>query len=126
LGTLDSTVLTPQVLAGFEPSITFLLWPEPNARACLAPTAQAAESAVDYAGIEFSYAAGTLSASGTTFGVNVVEATGQTYYYVNGQERDWTATNDTAGAPTGSKAGIATPRGLSATQRSAAASLAQP
>jgi len=94
LHTFDPTTMTPEVLAGIEPSITYVVWPYPDARACLAPTVKAVDRAVHYGGIEAAYAIGTVSASGTTFGINVNKLTGFTYYYVNGNELDWTAAAD--------------------------------
>lgn len=98
------TVLTPAVLAGIEPSITFV--PAAADTSATAPVSQATANAVDLYGTDTSYALGTVSASGNTFGVRVTRgAEGSTStYYVNGGVEDWGAGSPGAIFPSGQAA----------------------
>jgi len=84
-------VLTPAVLAGIEPSITFVLAAEDTA--ATAPVSLATTNAVDLYGTASSYSLGTVSASGNTFGLRVTKGVGGSIstYYVNGEVEDWGA-----------------------------------
>ena len=99
--------VTPEMLTGIEPSITFVPWPDTSAFS--AATAEAAANTVNYAGNETNYALGTVSASGNVFGVITnKEGEGSTEYYINGQEQDWdtplTSTTVTTGPASSSGA----------------------
>ncbi len=104
LGSFAPEVLTPAVLAGIEPSITFVL--AAGETAATAPFSLATTNAVDLYGTASSYALGTVSASGNTFGVRVTKGVGGSIstYYVNGGAEDWGAgslgvTGQTASTP---------------------------
>jgi hypothetical protein len=93
-------VMTPGVLAGIEPGITFIAWPDETAFA--QPTARAAAYCVNYHGTESRYSIGTMSASGNTFGVIVDNEAGRTErLFWNGEERDWSTLVGSAGTPWG-------------------------
>jgi hypothetical protein len=98
------TVLTPAVLAGIEPSITFVL--ATSETAATAPVSLATSNAVDLYGTDTSYALGTVSASGNTFGVRVTRGDGgsTSTYYVNGGVQDWGAGLVGAATPAGQAA----------------------
>jgi hypothetical protein len=86
--TFDTATASPAVLQVLEPAITFVA--VRGAGAATAPTAEAAADAVNYSGTESTYALGTVSASGRTFGVTVDKLTaGGTTYYVGGVAQEW-------------------------------------
>jgi ribosomal protein L40E len=88
LRTFDPATLTPDVLQSIEPSITFIaFW---DSTAGTAPTASAADDLVNYFGTATAYAVGTVSKSGTTFGVIVDKgAGGGNTFYIDGNVADW-------------------------------------
>ena len=86
--TFDPTAagMLPADLNAIEPSITFTVL----AAAATAPTAATASNAVDYTGTATTYAVGSLSASGKTFGVAVNKgAGGGNTFYVAGAVKAW-------------------------------------
>jgi hypothetical protein len=91
LATFDPAVMTPAVLAQMEPSITFTAVRDTTA--ATAPVSLALSNAVDFYGTGTTYALGTRSESGNTFGVMASETTTgrTTTYYVNGGVRDWSS-----------------------------------
>jgi prepilin-type N-terminal cleavage/methylation domain-containing protein len=84
--TFDPTVdgMLPVDLRAIEPSINFVVLVD----SATAPTARASKDSVNYSGSAKTYAVGTVSESGTTFGVVVDKAAGTTYY-VAGEPADW-------------------------------------
>lgn len=84
--TFDPTVkgMLPDDLKGIEPSINFVVLVD----AATAPTARASKDSVNYTGSTAAYAVGTVSESGTTFGVIVDQAKGTTHY-VAGEPAEW-------------------------------------
>lgn len=89
LGTFEPSVMTADVLQQVEPTDTFVI--RDTQEAATAPTGAAETMTIDFFGTATSYALGTTSKSGTTFGVVVSKGTGgrTTTYYVNGQVKDW-------------------------------------
>ena len=86
--TFSPAIMTPEVLASIEPSITFVAMG--STAAATAPTAQASDDAVDYVGTTTTYAVGSVSESGKTFGVIVDKgAGGGNQFYVDGEATDW-------------------------------------
>ena len=104
--TFDSATMTPAVLAGIEPSITFVA--APDTVAATAPTALAADSTVNYFGTVATWAVGTVSESGTTFGAVMDHATGVGLsYYADGELREWDAASGST--TTSTPTALATP-----------------
>ena len=89
VNTFDPSVMTAQMLHQLEPTTTFVV--REGDDAATAPEALAGDLSVDFFGTATSYALGTTSTSGTTFGVVVTKDTSgrTTSYYVNGQAEDW-------------------------------------
>ena len=89
LGTFEPSVMTADVLQQVEPTVTFIV--REDEEAATAPTGTVETMTVDFFGTATSYALGTTSTSGTTFGVVVTKGSGgqTTTYYVNGQVEDW-------------------------------------
>jgi hypothetical protein len=88
--TFDPSVLTPEVLNWFEPAIGFNVLDSPAA--ATAPTAEASLDTVDYWGDQYSYAVGSVSESGKTFGVIVDKsdsANAVPVFYIDGEVADW-------------------------------------
>jgi type IV pilus assembly protein PilA len=84
--TFDPLTVTDVVLQGIEPSITFVSL----AAAATAPTAAAAQDDVNYTGNATTYAVGSLSESGRTFGVSVNKGVGGgNIYYVGATSQAW-------------------------------------
>jgi type IV pilus assembly protein PilA len=78
--------LVRNAMTAIEPSITFAVL----AAAATAPTALTASNAVNYTGTATTYAVGSLSASGKTFGVAVNKgAGGGNTFYVAGVAKAW-------------------------------------
>ncbi len=99
--TFDPQALTPNTLKAVASSITF--HPMSDTSAATAPTAQAKDNAVNYAGTQTSYAVGTMSESGTTFGAVVDQQSDTVTYHVNGQQTpswDQAATSATTASDT--------------------------
>jgi hypothetical protein len=91
-GSFDPLVMTPDILAGIKPSVRFVAGPDTTV--ATAPISMALNDAVEYFGTSTSYAIGTVSESGNTFGVMVSLQAGPgdtTTYYVNGGVQDWEA-----------------------------------
>jgi hypothetical protein len=76
--------MLPADLNTIEVSITFAVL----ANAATAPTATVATNTVNYTGTDNTYAIGVVSASGTSYGVAVDKATGNTFY-VGGVPKPW-------------------------------------
>ncbi len=87
LRTYDPGVISPPVVAAADDSVTWV--PVADGSAATAPTALAYTGAVNYSGTETTYAVGTVSSTGTTFGAMVDPGAGTTIFYVNGEERAW-------------------------------------
>ena len=88
LETFDPAVATPDIMGAIEPAITFVV--SPGGDAAVAPSALAEDNAVDYWGTATTYAIGTISGSGTTFGVMVDQEAGRRMtFYVDGVVKDW-------------------------------------
>jgi hypothetical protein len=88
LRTFDAAEMTPSILQSIEPSISFVRGADQSV--ALAPTALASSYTVDYFGAGDTYAVGTMSASGTTFGVVVDKrAGGGNTLYIDGSAEDW-------------------------------------
>ena len=89
LQTFEPTVMTPAVLDGLEPSVTFI--PRQDDSAATAPISLATEGVIDFFGTATSYSLGTISDSGNSFGVTVtIDSRGRTTaYYRNGESYDW-------------------------------------
>jgi flagellar basal body-associated protein FliL len=86
--TFDPQTMAPNTLKAIAPTITF--HPVSDTSAATSPSAQAKDNAVNYAGTQTSYAVGTMSQSGTTYGVVVDKQTGSKTYYLGGKEvADW-------------------------------------
>jgi type IV pilus assembly protein PilA len=86
LRTFVPATMTAAILSGIEPSITFV----ELATAATAPTALAQNDSVNYTGTTSTYAVGSLSQSGKTFGVEVDKgASGGNQFYINGVSADW-------------------------------------
>jgi type IV pilus assembly protein PilA len=86
LRTFLPSTMTPDVLRGIEPSISFV----ELAAASTAPTASAQADAVNYTGTASTYAVGSASQSGRTFGVEVDKgASGGNQFYIQGVSADW-------------------------------------
>jgi type IV pilus assembly protein PilA len=86
LRTFVPATMTPAILSGIEPSITFV----ELAAAATAPTASAQGDSVNYTGTVSTYAVGSLSQSGRTFGVTVNKGTGGgNIFYIAGVSHDW-------------------------------------
>jgi type IV pilus assembly protein PilA len=86
--TFDPTVagMLPADLKAIEPSITFVVL----AAAATAPTSLTSANTVDYTGTASTYAVGSKSESGKTFGVAVDKgANGGNTFYVNGAVKSW-------------------------------------
>jgi len=86
--TFDPTVagMLPADLHAIEPSITFVVL----AAAATAPTADASANTVNYTGTASTYAVGSLSQSGKTFGVAVDKgAGGGNTFYISGAAKAW-------------------------------------
>jgi prepilin-type N-terminal cleavage/methylation domain-containing protein len=90
LRTFDPTEMTAAVLGAIEPSIGFTNAGS-FAAAYATPTAPAKDDDVNYYGDQYSYACGSLSESGKTFGVLVNKGPTSTgnYFYIAGQTADW-------------------------------------
>jgi type IV pilus assembly protein PilA len=83
----DPTVMTVPVLTAIEPSIHFVIL---DAVAATAPTATASSNTVNYCGTGTTYAIGSLSQSGRTFGVAVDKgAGGGNTFYIAGVASPW-------------------------------------
>jgi type IV pilus assembly protein PilA len=90
---VDAKSFTPTVagmtvndLQAIEPSIKFVI----NADAATAPTATAASQSVNYTGTDSTYAVGSLSESGKTFGVAVNKgANGGNTFYIGTESKAW-------------------------------------
>jgi len=67
MGTFDSTVITPAVLADIAPEILWMVGADSSV--ATAPTASAPRIAVSYFGTATMYAVGTVSESGRSFGI---------------------------------------------------------
>jgi hypothetical protein len=105
--TFDPSVMTADVLSTIEPAITFNRMAGDSAATL--PTAMAADSAVNYAGTATTYAVGTVSESGTTYGLIVDKQDDTVTYYTNGKPvPDWNI--ETESTPT--TQGAQTPRGI--------------
>ncbi len=89
VGTFEPSAFTGELLRQMDPSVTFII--RDTKDAATAPEGPTAEKTVDFFGAPTTYAVGTVSASGTTFGVVVNKDPGgkATTYYVNGQVEDW-------------------------------------
>jgi hypothetical protein len=89
LGTFEPAVMTADVLQQVEPIATFVV--RDTEEAATAPAGSAETMTIDFYGTATTYALGTTSRSGTTFGVVVSKGSGgrTTTYYVNGQVEDW-------------------------------------
>jgi flagellar basal body-associated protein FliL len=89
LGTFEPSVMTADLLQQSEPTATFIV--RETEEAATAPSGAAETMTIDFYGTATSYALGTTSKSGTTFGVLVNKGSGgrTTVYYVNGQVEDW-------------------------------------
>jgi hypothetical protein len=89
VNTYEPSVMTASLLQQMEPSATFVI--RDSSEAATAPVALAGDRTVDFFGTATSYALGSNSESGTTFGVVVSGGAGgqTTTYYVNGQVEDW-------------------------------------
>ncbi|MBN1629028.1 MAG: hypothetical protein JW990_04635 [Thermoleophilia bacterium] len=88
LQTFDPTVMTTDVLASIESSITWIV--SGGTVAVTAPTARAVADAVEYSGTAATYTMGTVSDSGTTFGVAVdTRPGGGNTYYIDGVAQAW-------------------------------------
>ena len=89
LGTFEPSVMTADRLQQLEPTATFIV--RETEEAATAPSGAAETMTIDFYGTATSYALGTTSKSGTTFGVVVNKGSGgrTTVYYVNGQVEDW-------------------------------------
>jgi hypothetical protein len=88
LRTFEPAALTPEVLTYIEPSITFSAAADTSA--ATTPTAEASAATVDYFGTAVTYAVGSMSQSGKSFGVIVDKgAGGGNTFYVDGLETDW-------------------------------------
>jgi type IV pilus assembly protein PilA len=88
LRSFDPGVMTVAVLGAIEPSITFV--PAAGNTAATAPTASAQAHSVNYFGTDTTYAVGSLSQSGKTFGVIVDKgAGGGNTFYVAGASHEW-------------------------------------
>jgi hypothetical protein len=86
--TFDPLTMSPPVLVAIEPSVIWVS--SMHDTAATAPTALAAANSVDYFGTETTYAVGTLSQSGTAFGVIVDKAAGGAItYYIDGEATSW-------------------------------------
>lgn len=86
--TFDTARLSPAMLKVLEPAIAFVA--VNGTDAATAPTSRADADAVDYSGTASTYALGTVSASGTTFGVTVDKFSGAgDSYYVDGVIGSW-------------------------------------
>ena len=82
-------MLTPEFLADIEPSITFIV-SSGLTEACSAPSAETSADAVEYYGDASSYAVGSVSESGRSFGVLVDKgAGGGNYFYIDGVAQEW-------------------------------------
>lgn len=78
--------MTATALEAIEPSIKFV----ELANAATNPTAEASANTVNYTGDATTYAVGTLSKSGVTFGVSVNKASGGgNTFYVGGTAKSW-------------------------------------
>ena len=88
--TFDPASMTAAVLVAIEPSITFTVAGS-FAAAYGTPTASAADDDVNYFGDQYSYAVGSLSESGRTFGVLVNKGPSSTgnFFYIDGATNDW-------------------------------------
>lgn len=88
LRTFDEATATAAMLQSVEPSIAFVAMA--GAGAATAPKASTTEDAVNYSGTGDTYAVGTVSASGKTFGVTVDKrAGGGNTFYIDGAVQDW-------------------------------------
>jgi type IV pilus assembly protein PilA len=88
LRTFAPATMTPASLRLIEPSITFV--DVASTAAATAPTALASANSVNYYGTATSYAVGSLSESGKTFGVMVDKGTGGgNTFYVNLASKAW-------------------------------------
>jgi type IV pilus assembly protein PilA len=86
--TFDPAVLTPALLQELEPSVAWIA--VAGNRAATDPTSLTADFAVDYFGTDTTYAVGTLSLSGRTFGVIVDKGPNDNNtFYVDGGARYW-------------------------------------
>jgi hypothetical protein len=95
-GTFDPQTMAPSSLKTLAPSITF--HPVSDTSAATSPTAQAIDGAVNYAGTQDSYAVGTLSETGTAYGVVVDKQNDSKTYYLNGKQvPGWEQTGSSAG-----------------------------
>jgi hypothetical protein len=89
--TFDPETMTPEVLQLIEPSLVFNVAASPEA-ASADPQSESSpgDSAVDYYGTETTYAVGSRSDSGHTFGVTVDKGiNGGYWFYVNGAPAAW-------------------------------------
>jgi uncharacterized membrane protein len=88
LRTFDPTVMTKYELETIAPSVAFFAMDDDGV--ATNPGAAAAQDAVDYFGTDSTYAVGTVSESGTTFGVIVDKGpTGVITFYKDGEAADW-------------------------------------
>jgi hypothetical protein len=95
-GTFDPSVMDRTVLSDLAPAISFN--PLVDTSAATAPLAQAAAASVNYSGTETTYAVGTMSESGTSYGLIVDKQADTTTYYTSGQPvQSW---NQQAGTAT--------------------------
>jgi hypothetical protein len=95
-GTFDPTVMDRTVLSGLTPAISFN--PLVDDSAATGPLAQAAAASVNYYGTQTTYAVGTVSDSGTAYGIVVDKQAGTTTYYIDGRPvESW---NDQTGTTT--------------------------
>jgi hypothetical protein len=86
--TFDVAVMTPAMLEYIEPSIAFVF--AADSSAAIAPTAEASVGTVDYFGTAVTYAVGSMSQSGRSFGVIVDKgAGGGNTFYIDGVETNW-------------------------------------
>lgn len=88
VGSFDLDVLTPDLLAGIDPSITFV--PSLTSDDVPAQIARAADSSIDYGGSGLTCRVMTMSDSGNWFSIVADRAEGGgVQYLVNGVERSW-------------------------------------
>jgi type IV pilus assembly protein PilA len=88
LRTFDPTTMDATSLKAIEPSITFVA--VASTAAATAPTATSATHSVNYFGTATTYAVGSLSQSGKTFGVIVDKGVnGGNTFYVGTVSKDW-------------------------------------
>jgi flagellar basal body-associated protein FliL len=91
VNTFEPSTMTASLLQQMEPSTTYVI--RDTAEAATSPVAFAGDKTVDFYGTATSYAVGTTSESGTTFGVavDIGAANKTTTYYINGEAEDWSS-----------------------------------